>query len=563
MPELTQEPTASTASVQHGGGDTSQSDQTSQGKRRVSGDLRAASFEEGEGLLSPAGGASGHDGTSTGGGGVANLGAAGVATTPAPTRAAARSIQRKDTSNGSAIEVEGADESSEVLKRIVPKVHLVFEQLAHTLAYEDSLSQALKDDLFAWGYQKTARMISGRHGLQFSCFVPDEERAKDPYVRELHGGKVRPVMAFRGSEGEGDLESDLGEGGVGRSQWLTNEAKIHDHLSDLAGRGKVVVTGHSLGGALAQLTAAMYPGKVGEVVTFQSPGIPSSIVDSLRSHNDKAKPRDEIASTHYQVKGDLIDEIGRAHTPGLVVHADVQEDGFVDAHTHFLGKSLAGDGAHGSYVDGDPKLSGAGRIVPGELDHPDIDGAPGKDKLNSVAIMSTEKFQDEHRDPALESMRRDNLNVDGQQELEADTTAKVRRLALSGERWPKVVEPIRNLENQDMSPDELREVKRKLEDNAQTLFRDLWLAEQVVARRLQARDGRLLEAVETAFQDQRARPMNADEKGRVDRFFKRHASGRHKAMTPDSDTPAIPPTEDQKEPGDSPPLYGANVGALP
>jgi len=511
------------------------------------------------------------------GSGVANLGGAGAAPAKAPTRATARTIQRKESkpapaedasakdasATGSAIETEGAEDSSAVLKRIVPKVHLVFEQLAHTLAYEDSLSQTLKDDLFAWGYQKNARMIAGRHGLQFSCFMPDDERAKDPYVRELHGGKVRPVMAFRGSEGEGDLESDLGEGGVGRSQWLTNEAKIRDHLSNLAGKGKVVVTGHSLGGALAQLTAAMYPGLVGEVVTFQSPGIPSSVVASLKTHNDKAKPRDEIASTHYQVEGDLIDEIGRAHTPGIVVHADVEEDGFVDAHTHFLGKSLKGEGAHGSYVDGDPNLSGAGRVVPGELDSSDVDGAPGKDRLNSVAIMSTEKFQDEHRNPDLESFRRDSLSIDGQQEREADTAAAVRKLALAGERWPKVVEPIKKLENQDMSPDQLRETRRKLEDEAQTLFRDLYLAEQVLADRLKTSDDRMLQVVEETFLDQRARPMNGEEKARVDRFFKRHAPGRYKATTPDMPAPDAVPTEDMKQPGDSSPLYGSNVGVTP
>jgi hypothetical protein len=323
------------------------------------------------------------------------------------------------------------------------------------------------------------------------------------------------------------------------------------------------VTGHSLGGALAQLTAAMYPGLVGEVVTFQSPGIPSSIVASLKTHNDKANSRDEIASTHYQVEGDLIDEIGRAHTPGIVVHADVEEDGFVDAHTHFLGKSIKGEGAHGSYVDGDPNLSGAGRVVPGELDDPAVDGAPGKDRLNSVAIMSTEKFQDERRNPNLESMRRDNLNVDGQQEREADTAAAVRKLALAGERWPEVIAPIKKLENQDMSPDQLRETRRKLEDEAQALFRDLYLAEQVVAGRLKAADDRMLQVVEDTFEDQRARPMNGEEKARVDRFFKRHAPARYKTTRPDTPAPDVAPTEDTKVPGDSPPLYGGNVGVTP
>lgn len=113
------------------------------------------------------------------GSGVANLGGPGAAPAKAPTRNVARTIQRQEPksapandvpTNGSAIEAEGADESGAVLKRIVPKVHLVFEQLAHTLAYEDSLSQTLKDDLFAWGYQKNPRMIAGRHGLQVLVF---------------------------------------------------------------------------------------------------------------------------------------------------------------------------------------------------------------------------------------------------------------------------------------------------------------------------------------------------------------------------------------------------------
>lgn len=457
-----------------------------------------------------------------------------------------RPIQRKEGDPPvpkEAATSEGAEEAATTIRNIVPKVHLVFEQLAHALAYEDSLSQTMKDDLHAWGYETTRRAMSGRHGLQFSCFLPDAERAKDDYVRQLHGGKVRPVMAFRGSEGEGDLESDLGEGGVGRSQWLGNEAMIRDQLMDLSGRGRVVVTGHSLGGALAQLTAAMYPGHVSEVVTFQSPAIPAAVVAQLKAHNDAAKPRDQIASTHYQVDGDLIDEIGREHTPGIVVKADVEEDGAIDAHTHLLAKSVT-DEDGGAVVKGDPALGGAGAIATGELDDAAVDGAAGKDRLASVTIMSTDKYQAEERNGALEDMRQTSLNIEGRQELEADVTAEVRKRAVAGKRWKEIVAPIEQLQSPLLSPPEVAETQRRLKDQAQTLFRDLWLAEQAIAGRLPSGKDGMLAAVEAAFADQRARPMNADERARTDRYLRAFAGDRYRSTQAETPTAAPQATED-------------------
>lgn len=461
-------------------------------------------------------------------------------------------VQRKDegapAATGPIAERDAeADAASQTFRNIVPKVHLVFEQLTHALTYEDALSQAMQDDLHAWGYERSRRAISGRHGLQLSCFVPDAERAKDDYVRQLHGGKVRPVMAFRGTDGSGDLESDLGEGGIGRSQWLANEALIRDHLDQLAARGKVVVSGHSLGGALAQLTAALYPGKVGELVTFQSPGIPASVVAQLRAHNDTAKPKDQVPSTHYQVGDDIINAIGADYTPGVVVKVDREEGGALDSHRHLIGRSVT-DEEGGAWVDGDPTLGGAGAVQPGQMHDPDVDGAAGQDQLASVRPMSTDAWQ-AGRDGNLEAARRTTFSdlLGNEQEVEADALAEARKRALAGERWTKIVEPIDTMSHGDIAPEALKEMKRKARDQVQTLFRDLWLAEQVIAGRLAA-NGDMLGAVASAFADQRARPLTDEERARADRYLRRHAGARYTSTQPASEAPAPQATEDAPAP---------------
>ena len=72
------------------------------------------------------------------------------------------------------------------------------------------------------------------------------------------------------------------------------------------------ITGHSLGGALTQLFAADFTnrgGKLGEVVTFNSPGIGRNFVNNF-------KPQNVSNVNHYIVSGDIVSLAGEAYIPG-------------------------------------------------------------------------------------------------------------------------------------------------------------------------------------------------------------------------------------------------------
>src|SRR4029077_7611108 len=79
------------------------------------------------------------------------------------------------------------------------------------------------------------------------------------------------------------------------------------------GRGKeLVVVGHSLGGALAQWTAATFPGDVSAVVTFNSPGIGEKAATKFAAQ--KVKPK----VSHYVTRGDIVSTAGESLLPGDV-----------------------------------------------------------------------------------------------------------------------------------------------------------------------------------------------------------------------------------------------------
>ena len=72
------------------------------------------------------------------------------------------------------------------------------------------------------------------------------------------------------------------------------------------------ITGHSLGGALTQLFAADFTnrgGKLGEVVTFNSPGIGRNFVNNFN-------PQNVFNVNHYIVSGDIVSLAGEAYVPG-------------------------------------------------------------------------------------------------------------------------------------------------------------------------------------------------------------------------------------------------------
>jgi hypothetical protein len=213
-------------------------------------------------------------------------------------------------------------------KAQIPSRDIVYEQLAHRLAYQGETKMGGEPlTLDKLGYQEVDRFSDPVTSLEFVAFAPSEssflrqQRLPQPAVG---------VVAFRGTQEGEDYLQDMNPAGIGYEQFEANQDRIRQAMTAL---GSFDVTGHSLGGALAQLAACRIGG-VREIVTFQAPGI---------NEADVALLEEGVKSTHYRRKGDLVDNAGEAHTEGEVIEfgaSTEQMDGPL-GHLDFL---LAGIG---------------------------------------------------------------------------------------------------------------------------------------------------------------------------------------------------------------------------
>ena len=130
-------------------------------------------------------------------------------------------------------------------------------------------------------------------------------------TRSAKGGETaNDVVAFRGTLTSGGWADDSNGEGVGAYQFAMNEADIRKMLASAASKKKPDVTGHSLGGALAQRAAINCGSLVGNIITFQSPGLNKESVDQVDENEHK--------SSHYRRYGDLVPGAGEGLTSGSV-----------------------------------------------------------------------------------------------------------------------------------------------------------------------------------------------------------------------------------------------------
>ncbi len=183
----------------------------------------------------------------------------------------------------------------------------LIEQMAHVMGYADTLSNE-QVALLRRHHYTAGPLIAGRNGMQMRVFFSAEPRQAS-------------VVCFRGTQPSewGDIATDFNPDGVGHDQFELNRTVIRQAMESAARSGPAIVTGHSLGGALAQTAASEYPGLVSQVTTFQSPGINRSEAAKLDTYN-AAHKRDgrAIDSTHYRVEGDAVPAGGEALTHGTV-----------------------------------------------------------------------------------------------------------------------------------------------------------------------------------------------------------------------------------------------------
>lgn len=180
----------------------------------------------------------------------------------------------------------------------------VIEQLAHGMVdreLEDTHERFLAQN----GY-RALPVIRGQHEFVMRTFLPTQ------------GGKP-PIVAFRGTVPSKvqTLIADVDPSGIGMYQFNPNRALIEGQMQAAAAHGKVISSGHSLGGALAQIAAASYPDMVGRIVTFQAPGVSREMAQKIVDHNEQ-NPDEAIESSHHRVENDLVPMGGQALTPGTI-----------------------------------------------------------------------------------------------------------------------------------------------------------------------------------------------------------------------------------------------------
>lgn len=165
--------------------------------------------------------------------------------------------------------------SSQTLK--AAPSHLSSESLAAAVYQTDLNNMQLPA-----GYQVAERIADSRTGLAMMVFTSP---------------KGKPVIAFRGTEGATDVRdvlSDVDPRGIGFGQFEANKQSLAAIAAKYPG---ATVTGHSLGGALAQRYAAEF-NNAGEVITYNAPGVDTSTAAKFKKGKAKV--------THYVSNGDPV-----------------------------------------------------------------------------------------------------------------------------------------------------------------------------------------------------------------------------------------------------------------
>lgn len=192
-----------------------------------------------------------------------------------------------------------------------PNKHIEYEVLAKRLVYNDykegDLVQPAQSDR-EQGY-RVDKVFKGGDGLYALGLVKDGQP---------------PVLVFRGSQEGIDWVDNTHPGGVGVGQYnAALRLGIDIWIKEQGTKPDVV--GHSLGGSLAQLTAADFSQSIGETVTFNAPGI--GVDRLIRFKGGKV--------THYISPTDIVSRAGIAFLPGTIYEMRFKA-GLKEQHTNIF-----------------------------------------------------------------------------------------------------------------------------------------------------------------------------------------------------------------------------------
>lgn len=192
----------------------------------------------------------------------------------------------------------------------MPSSTAVYENLAKRLVYIDDnpqLQAVVQGGLTAAGYRVDRTFndpATGFHAIGLISTTPDKP----------------PVLVFRGTDGAIDDLANADKRGVGFNQFEANKQALGNWLTQISqdttknpNRLLPDLLGHSLGGALTQLAAAEFTSAIGDIVTFNSPGVDQDTVNIFKQKVGAGKN-----VTHYIVSGDFVSLGGEAFLPGKV-----------------------------------------------------------------------------------------------------------------------------------------------------------------------------------------------------------------------------------------------------
>lgn len=130
-----------------------------------------------------------------------------------------------------------------------------------------------------------------------------------------------PLLIFRGADFRTNIVDFSDSRGPGFRNIENNRDALREWLTQIAQDTsknpnglKPDIMGHSIGGALAQITVSEFPNLVGDVFTFNSMGVSTITVNTFR-RNLRAGTKN---ITHYIVSGDIVSLFGEAFLPGTV-----------------------------------------------------------------------------------------------------------------------------------------------------------------------------------------------------------------------------------------------------
>jgi serralysin len=192
----------------------------------------------------------------------------------------------------------------------MPSSPAAYETIAKQFVYVDNTPEfqtLVQTGLSAAGYQIDRTFDdpgTGFHAIGLISTTPDKP----------------PVLVFRSADSLIDDVANADRRGVGFNQFEANKQALGNWLTQISqdtaknpSRLPPDLLGHSLGGAIAQLAATEFTSAIGDVVTFNSPGVSQSTVNTFKQKVGAGKN-----VTHYIVSGDFVSLGGEVFLPGKV-----------------------------------------------------------------------------------------------------------------------------------------------------------------------------------------------------------------------------------------------------